>query len=178
MSNPISFSLQIVGERWAYPLVVDYRWCSGETGKCCAHDHILNFGWIDVWRIWRTARSGYRCSWRCSPAQASLAGGAGARPDHPITGYLRGRQRFRSRWNVCIARKHKLKGGATPLVRARPEASAMRLDDRTADREAQPQAGRLRRVEGLEHPLEHRYLKSRTRILNRNQHAAGFFCCA
>src|ERR1700687_3433627 len=61
-----------------------------------------------------------------------------------------GRQRFRAGWKVCIARKHKLKGGATPLVRARPEASAMRLDDRTADREAQPQAGALRRVEGFE----------------------------
>jgi hypothetical protein len=24
MSNPISFSLQIVGERWAYPPFVDY----------------------------------------------------------------------------------------------------------------------------------------------------------
>jgi hypothetical protein len=44
-----------------------------------------------------------------------------------------GRQRFRSQWNVCIARKRKLKGGPTPLVRARPKAPAMRLDDRTAD---------------------------------------------
>ena|ERR1700726_663800 len=49
------------------------------------------------------------------------------------TGYLMGRQRFRSQWNVCIARKRKLKGGATPLVRARPKAPAMRFDDRTAD---------------------------------------------
>src|ERR1700731_2963094 len=103
-------------------------------------------------------------------------GGSTAGPSHYRIS--QGRQRFRSRRNFFIARKRKLKGGATPLVRARPEASAMRLYDRTADREAQPQAGRLRRVEGLEHPLEHRCLKSRTRILNRNQHAAGFFCCA
>jgi hypothetical protein len=46
---------------------------------------------------------------------------------------LMDRQRFRSRRNFCIARKRKLKGGATPLVRARPKAPAMRLDDRTAD---------------------------------------------
>ena len=46
---------------------------------------------------------------------------------------LMDRQRFRSRWNVCVARKHKLKGGATPLVRARPKAPAMRLDDRMAN---------------------------------------------
>jgi len=45
---------------------------------------------------------------------------------------LMDRQCFRSRRNFFIARKRKLKGGATPLVRARPKAPAMRLDDRTA----------------------------------------------
>jgi hypothetical protein len=45
---------------------------------------------------------------------------------------LMDRQRFRSRRNFFIARKRELKGGATPLVRARPKAPAMRLDDRTA----------------------------------------------
>jgi hypothetical protein len=45
---------------------------------------------------------------------------------------LMDRQHFRSRRNFFIARKRKLKGGATPLVRARPKVPAMRLDDRTA----------------------------------------------
>src|SRR2546430_1241969 len=50
------------------------------------------------------------------------------------TGYLMGRQRLRSPWNGCVARKRKLKGGATALVvRTHPKAPAMRLDDRTAD---------------------------------------------
>jgi hypothetical protein len=40
MSNPISFSLQIVDDRWVYPPVVDYRWCSGQTGSYCAREHI------------------------------------------------------------------------------------------------------------------------------------------
>src|SRR5437868_6208511 len=66
---------------------------------------------------------------------------------------------FDHRWIVCIGSKRKLESDATPRVRARPKASAMRLDDRTADREAQPQTGRFRRVEGVEHPLEHRCLQ-------------------
>jgi hypothetical protein len=36
------------------------------------------------------------------------------------TGYLIVGQRLGSRWNVCGARKRKLKGGAAPLVFARP----------------------------------------------------------
>src|SRR5258708_2093858 len=91
-----------------------------------------------------------------------------------VTGFLMVRQRFRSRWNVCIDRKRKLKSGATPLVRARPKAPSMRLDDRTADREAQPQTGLFRRVEGVEYPREHCGLQSWTRISHRNHHATGF----
>jgi hypothetical protein len=60
MSNPISFSFQIVGEHSAYPPVVDYRWCSDQTGKCCAHDHILNCGWIDVYVVMDQIASGVR----------------------------------------------------------------------------------------------------------------------
>ena len=47
----------------------------------------------------------------------------------------------------------------------------MRIDDRTADRQAHPQAAGLGRVEGLEEALEARRSKARTRIPHRDDYA-------
>src|SRR5258706_8194405 len=69
-----------------------------------------------------------------------------------------------SRRSVCDRRQGELKAGAAGQVRARPQASAVRVDDRTADRQAHPQTVRLRRVEGLENVLDIRRGEAWTRI--------------
>src|SRR5262249_29568526 len=50
-------------------------------------------------------------------------------------------------------RQGELEDGATRRLGGRPQPPAMGLDDRTADRQAKPQAVRLRRMEGLEEVL-------------------------
>src|SRR6266849_3471817 len=69
-----------------------------------------------------------------------------------------------SRRSVCDRRQGELKAGAAGQVRARPQSAAVRFDDRTADRQAHPQAARLRRVEGLENVLESLRREAWTRI--------------
>ena len=50
----------------------------------------------------------------------------------------------------------------------------MRLDDRSADGEPHAHAVGFRREEGLEDAISGRRIHSRTRILDRNKHAARF----
>src|SRR6266481_4285310 len=69
-----------------------------------------------------------------------------------------------SRRSVCDRRQGELKAGAAGQVRARPQTAAVRFDDRTADRQAQPQTARFRRVEGLENVLESLRREAWTRI--------------
>src|SRR5262249_39466569 len=52
-----------------------------------------------------------------------------------------------------MGEKGELDGGAAGLVLARPQAPAMRVDDRAADRQPHSQAGGLRGVEGGESTL-------------------------
>ena len=56
--------------------------------------------------------------------------------------------------SVCDRRQGELKGGAAGQVRACPQPAAVRFDDRTADRQAHPQAAGFCRVESLEDAIE------------------------
>ena len=58
--------------------------------------------------------------------------------------------------------QNELKDGSLRFVRLRPQSSVVSLDDRAADRQAHAQAARLGRVEGLEQPLELRWIQPRT----------------
>src|SRR4051812_28070567 len=69
-----------------------------------------------------------------------------------------------SRRSVCDRRQGELKAGAAWHVRARPQSTAVRFDDRTADRQAYPQTVRLRRVEARENVLESLRREAWTRI--------------
>src|ERR1700738_5270480 len=69
-----------------------------------------------------------------------------------------------SRRSVCDRRQGELKAGAAGQVRARPQSAAVRLADRTADRQAYPQTVRLRRVEACENVLESLRREAWTRI--------------
>ena len=60
--------------------------------------------------------------------------------------------------------KTKLKRRAAGSVCGRPQSSAMRFNDRTADRQPHPQTAGLRCVEGLEKPIDSRKLQSWSRI--------------
>ena len=67
-----------------------------------------------------------------------------------------------------LARHREVKDGPPRHIRARPHSTAVRFDDRPADRQPQPQTVRLGRVEGLEQPLESRRRQARTQIPHRD----------
>src|SRR3979490_296565 len=69
-----------------------------------------------------------------------------------------------SRRSVCARQQGELKAGAAGQVRARPQLSVMRFDNRPADRQPKPQAGRFRRVESLENAVNIRWRKAWARI--------------
>ena len=73
---------------------------------------------------------------------------------------------------MCLGRDRELKRGTAGHVCARPQSSAVRFDDRAADRQSHPQTARLARVEGVEDALEGGQRQPRTGIANRNQHVA------
>src|SRR5260370_28612422 len=50
----------------------------------------------------------------------------------------------------------------------------MRFDDRSADRQSQPQTARFRRVEGVKQEIERRRRQARTGVLHLDQHALPF----
>src|SRR5258705_12968704 len=50
----------------------------------------------------------------------------------------------------------------------------MRFDDRSADRQSQPQTARFRRVEGVKQEIERRRRQARTGVLHLDQHALRF----
>src|SRR5208282_3110315 len=56
---------------------------------------------------------------------------------------------------------------AAGRIGARPQSPAVRFNDRTADRQAQPQAAWFCRVEGLQEILESGRRQSRARVANQ-----------
>lgn len=53
---------------------------------------------------------------------------------------------IQSRSNVCERRNDEFKDGTTRHIRGRPQPAAVSFDDRTADRQRQPQTAALRRA--------------------------------
>src|SRR6201991_3737651 len=70
--------------------------------------------------------------------------------------------------------RNEAKDGATWHVRARPQPSVMRFDNRSANRQPKPQAARFGGVESLEHALKGRRREAWTRIPHLDRHATGF----
>ena len=68
-----------------------------------------------------------------------------------------------------MGRRNETKDGATWHVRARPQLSAMRFDNRPADRQPKPQTARFRGVERFEDALQTR---RRTTAHLRDEEAA------
>src|SRR5205807_9077514 len=73
-----------------------------------------------------------------------------------------------------MSRHNEAKDSATLHVRARPQSSVMRFDNRPADRQPKPQTARFRGVESLEHALKSRRREAWTRISHFNRHAIRF----
>src|ERR1700722_15892247 len=71
--------------------------------------------------------------------------------------------------NVSVSGQRELKDGAARRIGARPQSSATCFDDRAADRQPQPQAVRLGRMEGLEEVLESTRRQSGTRIAHSDE---------
>src|SRR6266705_4984364 len=63
-----------------------------------------------------------------------------------------------------MSRRNEAKDSATWHVRARPQSSAMRFDNRPADRQPKPQTARFRGVESLEHALKIHRCEAWTRL--------------
>src|SRR6202049_666670 len=71
---------------------------------------------------------------------------------------------FCARCGGRMSRRNEAKDSATWHVRARPQSSVMRFDNRPADRQPKPQPARFRGVERLEHALKSRRREAWTRI--------------
>src|ERR1700688_4544790 len=71
---------------------------------------------------------------------------------------------LRSRCGGRMSRRNEAKDSATWHVRARPQSSVMRFDNRPADRQPKPQTARPRRVEGRENLIENLRREAWTRI--------------
>src|ERR1700722_16767413 len=71
---------------------------------------------------------------------------------------------FHLRCGGRMGRRNEAKDSATWRVRARPQSSVMRFDNRPADRQSKPQTARFRGVERLEHALKSRRREAWTRI--------------
>src|SRR6266704_2987007 len=77
---------------------------------------------------------------------------------------LRSEEVLHSRCGGRMSRRNETKDSATWHVRARPQSSVMRFDNRPADRQPKPQTARFRGVESLEHALKIRRCEAWTRI--------------
>src|ERR1700688_3665230 len=77
---------------------------------------------------------------------------------------LRSEAALYSRCGGRMSRRNEAKDSATWHVRARPQSSVMRFDNRPADRQPKPQTARFRGVERLEHALKSRRREAWTRI--------------
>src|SRR5216684_6700187 len=73
-----------------------------------------------------------------------------------------------------MSRRNETKDSATWHVRARPQSSVMRFDNRPADRQPKPQTARFRGVESLEHALKSRRREAWTGISHLDRHAIRF----
>jgi hypothetical protein len=81
-----------------------------------------------------------------------------------------GHKARRSRSAADVGRHGELKSGTVGLPRTHSQSTAVRFDDRTADRQPKPQTARLGRVEGLAQVLEHRWRQTRPRVAHRHEH--------
>src|SRR6201990_1561389 len=81
-------------------------------------------------------------------------------PSSPSTAIFR----LHSRCGGRMSRRNEAKDSATWHVRACPQSSVMRFDNRPADRQPKPQTARFRGVERLEYALESRRREAWTRI--------------
>src|SRR5713226_6280673 len=88
--------------------------------------------------------------------------------------YLRSEAAFHSRCGGRMSRRNEAKDSATWHVRARPQLSVMRFDNRPADRQPKPQPARFRGVESFEHALKRRRREAWTRISHLDCHAIRF----
>src|SRR5712671_2112899 len=77
-----------------------------------------------------------------------------------------------------MSRRNEAKDSAMWHVRARPQLSVMRFDNRPTDRQPKPQAARFRGIERLEHSLKSRRREARTRIPHLDRHAIRFVTAA
>ena len=75
------------------------------------------------------------------------------------------------RRSLPLERQGELKDGPLGYVGRRPHASAMRLDDRTADRQSHAHTIRLGRVECVEEPVHALRLQARAGILYGDEDA-------
>jgi hypothetical protein len=82
--------------------------------------------------------------------------------------------RSRFSFYVSVTRQRELKYGSLRFIGARPQAPAVRFNDRTADRQAHPQAAGLRGVKGLEQPKDGG--KDRLRLLRFRSVGGGGTC--
>src|SRR5712675_3801410 len=78
----------------------------------------------------------------------------------------------RSRRKIRMGRYREFKVGAAGKIRACPQSSAARFDDRAADRKPQPQTAWLGRVKGLEEAIEIRWSQPWAGISHGDEHAA------
>src|SRR5882672_11085649 len=77
-----------------------------------------------------------------------------------------------------MSRRNEAKDSATWQVRARPQLSVMRFDNRPADRQPKSQTARFRGVESLEHAVKSRWREAWTRISHLDQYAIRFVTAA
>jgi hypothetical protein len=89
------------------------------------------------------------------------------------TGHAAAAPKHQSRCNVWMGRHGEFKCDAAGQVRARPQLSVMRFDNRPADRQPKPQTARFRGVESLEHAVNSAGGGDEDRMTSAN----GRYCC-
>jgi hypothetical protein len=95
----------------------------------------------------------------CEDGGCTLSNGGWIRAAANVIAFSRTRHaaaapKHHSRCGGWISRRNEAKDSATWHVRARPQPSVMRFDNRPADRQPKPQTARFRAVEGFEHAIK------------------------
>src|SRR5712691_8562312 len=106
---------------------------------------------------------------RAKMERCTLSNGDGIRAAANAIAFSRTRHaaaapKHHSRCGGWMSRRNEAKDSATWHVRARPQSSVMRFDNRPADRQPEPQTARFRGVESLEHAVNIRRREAWTRI--------------
>src|ERR1700736_2802797 len=74
-------------------------------------------------------------------------------------------------WSSADSRQREVKGGAVVRVRGGPQAAAVSLDDRPADRQPHAEPARLRGVERVEEPVGLEPAEADAAVLHRDDRA-------